>query len=444
MNLFGQRAKAGFTLIELMVYIALLGGIVLIAGQAFSDSTKMRVRTQSMLQTSQDVGNITTIFRQDLAQMGAKSYKNTSGIFVIHDSVFTKIGTSVPEADKDSSSYELQSNQGGAGLDKITMRRIRYTNAGDFEAVEKVSWYVENRNLMRVCATIAGTANVDCPAQDEKTDEEPVIIAENIDKFKIIPGKPTTIDSAKYTNILPATGDDFKLVSRFGDSNFEPLNVEPEAGGPSIRLSGFAMNYDFSSNEPYTNPDLIKANQVFFSAIGSTDPDASWNKLCKKITLEPYIEYEISFAMPKPADDDPSRMFCPGRDHMAVGFRYAEDGQRPEEITDFQFYPPTDDENTLDKGFRRMRFTVHQAVSDVCLGFTFASFSPIASSGNIKLSKVKLRKIPSSNYIFTDTAISPLDKKNVKAMKVEISTSKNGESGTETIIVPVPGNGPKD
>lgn len=54
-NVQMQRAS-GFTLIELMVYIALLGGIVLIAGQAFSDSTKMRVRTQSMLQASETAG----------------------------------------------------------------------------------------------------------------------------------------------------------------------------------------------------------------------------------------------------------------------------------------------------------------------------------------------------------------------------------------------------
>ena len=42
MNFF--KAKSGFTLMELMVYIGLLGLIVIIAGQAFSDSTRMRIR----------------------------------------------------------------------------------------------------------------------------------------------------------------------------------------------------------------------------------------------------------------------------------------------------------------------------------------------------------------------------------------------------------------
>ena len=76
------KVKSGFTLMELMVYVALLGGIVLIAGEAFSQSTKMRIRTQSMLQTNQTAGNVATIIKQDIAQLGAKSVKKK------RDSVF--------------------------------------------------------------------------------------------------------------------------------------------------------------------------------------------------------------------------------------------------------------------------------------------------------------------------------------------------------------------
>jgi hypothetical protein len=91
-----------------------------------------------------------------------------------------------------------------------------------------------------------------------------------------------------------------------------------------------------------------------------------------------------------------------------------------------------------------MRFTTNTTYENVCLGFTFVSFSPVASSGNITISNVRLRKVPSSNYTFTDEAIATADKKNVKAIKLELSINKNGEAGAETAIISIPSNGPRD
>jgi hypothetical protein len=251
--------------------------------------------------------------------------------------------------------------------------------------------------------------------------------------------------------VIPSSSSsehNFKLVPRFEDENFEYFNVNPEEGGSSIRLSGFFINYDFSegSTGPDTNHTHIKVNQVFYSEIIGNDLSA-WSSQCKKITLEPYIEYEISFSMPDATTDvtnpDPSKMFCPGRDHMAVGFRYASNGAKPDSFPDFQFYPPSIG-NDKDTGIRKMRFTTNKFIQNVCLGFTFAFFSPVASSGNIILENVKLKKIPSSNYKFTNETIAVADRKNVKAIKMELSIKNNGETGEETAIISIPSNGPKD
>ena len=201
------------------------------------------------------------------------------------------------------------------------------------------------------------------------------------------------------------------------------------------------MNYYLIEKKPITNEDDIKANQVFVANIG--DDLGSWSSQCIRVNLVPYTEYEISFSMPKNDDDDPSRMFCPGRDHMAVGFRYADNGKKPDGLNDFQFYPPTVGD-VRDIGLRHMRFMTKDTIKDVCMAFTFAMFSPIASTGNIRISEVKLRKIASSNYKFTDEAISTIDKKNVKAIRIELAVSKNGENGAETIFIPIPSNGPRD
>ncbi len=448
MKLF--KVKSGFTLMELMVYIALLGGIVLIAGQAFSDSSKMRVRTQSMLQSSQNVGNTATLLKEDIAQTGAKSSKaendpdaptvmDNFDISHIHDVYMDP--DNVTDTDKDSSSFKIgkkfESDHVG---DTITMRRLRYTSSGLYEAVEEVSWFVDQDSILkRSCKSLIGLGTEDCPTDNPNI----VDIAENITRFTITPSKPST--TVTTVNILPTNSEtekNFRFVARFGEENIEPINMDPEEGGEEVRLSGFYMNYDFDTNEPFHNPDMIKANQVFLATTGSAV--GSWSSQCEKVTLAPFIEYEISFTMPydvtKP---DNSRMFCPGRDHMTVGFRYTENGKKPNGISDFQFYPPTvgDDRDT---GFRKMRFTTKDTIKNVCLGFTFANFSPIASSGNISFKEVKLKKIPSSNYTFSNDPIATVDKKNVKAIKMELSIKINGEEGTQTAIIAIPSNGPRD
>ena len=65
--------KSGFTLVELMVYIGIVGVVVIVAGQAFSNSTKMRVRTESMIKANATVEEAGMLMQEDVAQMGAKS-----------------------------------------------------------------------------------------------------------------------------------------------------------------------------------------------------------------------------------------------------------------------------------------------------------------------------------------------------------------------------------
>ena len=58
------KRKSGFTLMELMVYIAILSIVVLIAGQAFTDSTRFRIRTQNMLKATQVAENVGNFARE--------------------------------------------------------------------------------------------------------------------------------------------------------------------------------------------------------------------------------------------------------------------------------------------------------------------------------------------------------------------------------------------
>lgn len=429
---------AGFTLIELMVYIALLGMIVLIAGQAFSDSTKMRVRTQSMLQANQNAGNVSAILKEDIAQLGAKSSVEASDASAIMDNFsIDHIGdvfmdpANADATQKDSSSYYIGNN---GNLDTLKFRKLRYDQDGHFVAVEEITWYVDQGTLKRGCQTIAGTEETHlCPSSRVNI----MTMAEGVQKFNLTPAEPGATEST--SRILPSSDTSehqFRLVPRYGDDNLAFTKVEPANGGLSVTLSEFTSNYDFDNQEPIL--DGRNANQVFLAE--ASDLSGNWQDRCSQITLNANTEYEISFSMPYMSDA--SRLFCPGRDYMGVGFRYTNDGSRPNEINDFMFYPPTI--AGASEGTRKFRFRTRNQIENVCLSFTFASYSPIVASGKITLSEVVLKKVETANYTFSGNAIAIPEKKNVKALRLELSVGVHGEFSVLSLVIPTPSNGTKD
>ena len=93
-----------------------------------------------------------------------------------------------------------------------------------------------------------------------------------------------------------------------------------------------------------------------------------------------------------------------------------------------------------------MRFSVGEKIDKVCLAFTFVSYSPIAANGKVTISELRLKKVESSNYKFDypDGALDVKDKANVKALRLVFGVQRNGEEGSDTLIVRIPSNGPKD
>ena len=437
--------KRGFTLLELVVYMAMIGIVVLVAGEAFSNSTRFRVRSQNMLKAAQLAENVGVLFKDDVSQLGAKSSKELSlgatadTFFVERENIYIHPDDATRP---DSSSFVIVKDFNGvAGNDSLGLLRMRYREDGTYGAVEKIGWYVKNGVLKRSCQTISGVEDPEnCPLDEPLTVE----MAENVDLFTVLPAKPQA-DLAN-SRILPSSDTSekaFRLIPRFGDDNFAYLQATPSSGGTSVGLSGFASNYDFELQKP-TN-DGKNANQVFLATANSNA--GNWKSLCKKISLESGVEYEISFSMPY--SEDASRMFCPGRDHMSVGFRYVNDASRPAELNDFLFYPPTLEGAA--EGLRSMRFSVKDSIRDVCLAFTFASYSPVAATGTVFLSEVQLRKVESANYQFDESInINESDaqyvrnKQNVKALRWHLVVNQNGETGQVTSVVPIPSNGPRD
>lgn len=442
---------------ELMVYIAIAGLIVLVAGNAYSGSTKMRVRTQSMLKATETAENIGTLLKDDVAQMGAKSaIKTNTTEFAEAESQHIYIdANNATDSKKDSSSFRIVSQTGscpaaGCNTDTLAIRRVRYNTNGEREAEEEVRWIFANGKLLRNCKTLNASAGTeDCPVNPGLTVE----FADGVSEFRAIPAKPGVVSAdyaalpsatnkKQYPRLLPSATDtsvhSFRLVAREGDGDFYPLSVVNSVEGRQSTLSNFATNYNFETENPENTGR--KANQVFVAPFG--DEDGNWKDLCTKIdSLEAGTVYEISFAIPY-VDNNSSSTFRPGEDHMSVGFRKINDGSTINGLEDFLFYPPTDGDAD---DVRKIRFTTQSNVKDVCLAFTFVFYSPIAGAGTIAIRDVKLNRVESANYEF-DPSWTPSikDKQNVKAFKLELNILRNGEAGHISLVVPTPSNGPRD
>lgn len=436
-------SRAGFTLMELMVYMLIAGIVAILAGQAFSDSTKMRVRTESMVEANQVAGDVTALLRQDMSLIGAKSSmeSNSGSEGNSFEETKKKLVYMNPDASAspDSSSYTITKgtkNADATRTDRIRMLRLRYNSDGHYEAVEQIEWFVENGTLKRSCVTTDGSADDACP----KTNASIVNIVEGVTQFEIDEAKPSTYGQVTSKRILPANSGvkTFRLVPRFGDEHFSLVDAGPAGGGETINVTGFVSNYNFENNEIITDTSKVRVHQVFMAE--ANESEGTWQGLCSAVSLDSAQEYEISFSMP--VNNDNSRMFCPGRDHMAVGFRYVADGKRPEDLQDFLFYPPT--VGGEDTGERRMRFTPKDTVKNVCMAFTFVSYSPLAASGTISLHEVQLSKVSYSVNDFSAQNITATEKQYVKSLRIRFSKKVNGEGAKNEFIIPIPSNGPRD
>lgn len=436
--------KSGFTLMELMVYIAIVGIVVIVAGRAFSNSTKMRVRTESMIKANATVEEAGMLMHEDIAQMGAKSAKE-SGDGTASD-VFFKSNLVYMDAENgDSSSFRING-------DSLILRRMSYDTQGRFLSIEEVAWYLKGKQLFRVCKTIdrdksrLPSAPETCPESNSPAVE----VLDNVELFKAIPARPAVVSSDYNSSVagvsprlLPSTSSlpnqAFRLFPRVQGNDFYAVNSDPERGGSHVTLTNFVSNFDEESQT--IKKDQKKANQVFVvGGTGTISSGKSWSEVCTAVDLEANVEYEISFRIPY-LDDNKLRSFTPEIDHMTVGFRN-KDGQMDTELPDFSFYPPVDG-NANNR--RSMRFSVKSPKKNLCLAFTFAFYSPMAPMGKITIANLELNRVESSNFVFVDSYVPEIsDKGKVKAFKLKLKVRQNGEMGDVAIVIPTPSNGPKD
>jgi type II secretory pathway pseudopilin PulG len=443
-----NERKSAFTLIELLVYMAILGFVVVVAGRAFSDATKMRVRSQNMIISAEEVGRVMAFLKDDISQMGTKNRKTINNItgdygkfdYDIVDKVYINYTTTNAA---DLSSFVLKYKDPTEDYDILTFLKAHYTEDGLCRAVFTVKWSVTNDGtLIRECTpdrSAPGCNNGPNILPDECP--ERLIMASNLTQFKLLPSKPGKDDS----HVLTAAGDPPDTVN-FSSLSENGVNVN------KLNIKDFEKNEDETANFVRT---------IYFSKNNGTS--------CYSLNFRKDEVYAIEFDQPyiKPSSSNGGTcykynkseceyynkmsMFQPGRDHLSVGLR---NGGKPiVDVPDFLFYPPqsgedklkdnTNDININNESKQHFEFSVPVDVA-ACVGITAAFYSEDAVGGYLSIDKMRVIRKTDNVYRFEDDPDYPANNKekaSVKAFKLSLGVKKKNEIKLDTAIIAVPNNG---
>jgi hypothetical protein len=401
--------------------MAIMGFIVVVAGRVFSDSTGMRVRSQNMLASAEEGGRVTALLKEDISQMGTKSFgaliASTYSVGIV-ESVY------IGGANEDSSSYNLGSN-----YNDLTFRKAHYDENGKCLAAMEIRWYVKDKKLLRTCKILPDS---NCPNSASATagcDEKEVEIASDVAEFNLLPSKPG-VDKDAQPLKFPNTNESFSIMlpAQANGTSAVPTNT----GG--YKLSGFQKN----------DPNTTQKTYHFYLAQNGD------NSGCKKLTFEAGEIYAIELqlhcegkACSHSGELNKMVMFQPGRDHLSVGLReIAMNGKPIADVPDFLFYPPQNEEANIAKT-RHFEFSVPKPATGACVGITAAFYSEAAYNGYLEIENFRVYKTENV-YYFPTPPYNPTngtEKASVKAFQLELKIEKKKETNVVKTIIPVPNNG---
>ena len=458
-----RACTGGFTLIELLVYMAIMGFIIVVAGRAFSDSTSMRVRSQNMLTSAEEAGRVSTLLKEDISQMGTKSWT----VPIAGVPVFKSVESVQMDGNNDRSSFILTKGDGNVP-DRLKFRKAHYDKDGVCGDVLEIEWYVDGNKLIRTCqpqdepeCTGDFDKDADCP--------ESVEMASDVTEFTFTPSKPGHKDNPEdilsHPDFVP--GKDF--IQLFPPP--PPPNITPsKTNFKFIKIINGSPSASSGTSLPplnFTTPDdKFRKNTEGGTAIPDNYLLVTGNVItnCSKINFEAGEEYAIEFDLldiPRASDVcitgattcnnedkiNKMAMFQTGRDHLSVGLRDYSNGSNFPNIPDFLFYPPQ--QNTADGIRRHFTLSVPGAIPETitaCVGVTVAIYSDEVDYGHLDFEDFKVYKKIDRVYHFEEGYV-PADnvKYTVKAFKLEFGVGKGGEGKKEithtAIVIPVPSNG---
>jgi prepilin-type N-terminal cleavage/methylation domain-containing protein len=448
----GGKMKRGFTLIELLVYMAIMGFIIVVAGRVFSDSTVMRVRSQNMLKSSEVIGRISDLIKEDISQMGVKAWGEDEFTINLVPEVYWNLNTTP----HDSSSYALFREDKG---DSLVFRKADFDVDGKLIGVREIYLAVDTiaKELRRGCVTISNTRgpgdDIDreiCPDAADVRNAPGVVISKNITKFRLIPsipreqGNSVSIDPDDPDLILSTAISSYKFASRndggadgkVRKSVAQDVGIDDKSSGGDINISVTGFKNSNSDEKQYSQIYLIPSDK------------SEWKECSAIQNIKKNETYVVEFKMPFNEADNADTLgtqMRPGEDHIAIGFREQGNGEEVTGISnDVLFYPPQHLNAVSLK--RHAEFSIgsdYVEGSKICLAITFAFYSKNSKGGRINFSEFKIFRKKDESFHFDRNSTDFLEygaekgsqstdellrqKKDVKAFELVMEVDIKGE-----------------
>jgi len=360
----------------------------------------MRVRSQNMLTTTEQLGKISALINEDMSQVGAKAWmgiSSSSNVVNVEGLVYTAEANFVLK--EDYSSYMLwhreYANNNVASGDSIVFRAIAIDGNGIYKGVKEVSLALrDNGELHRKCRTVTAAVS-GVPAADgctiatslDENDVISVLMGSGISNFRLTPSVPGVGGSSASQGgeqLFPTSSDSKKFI----------LLTRTATGGGAEKLYAATP----SCSEPYESCNIIgfqhnAGSQAKHHELYLAEPGKTWPE-CHRFNLKMGETYAVEFRMPIASKssgglDTASTQFVPGSDHIAVGFRKYGTGAVLEEIpVDAFLYPFGNIEQSNFK--QRAEFSPAKDVSNVCVALTFSFYSPKAVAGTFNIRDFKV------------------------------------------------------
>jgi len=423
--------------------MAIMGFIIVVAGKVYSDSTGMRIRTQSMTKATESVNATAAILKEDIGRMGVKQWKDENNVFTVNEEVYIDL------INNDTSSFILDRSE---VYDELTFKTMDFNLDGTFLAVREIKYRVNDENeLVRECETLEGDPGTECP--------ESTLIVANVETFSLNPSIPgvrpengdldASITAATELVNFGFSSDDngFALIKRPPGGDVLDIVAEPKSSDNKIiTLTGFTKNP--------TSQDATFA-QIFLAEPLGTE--------CLEFEFLPGETYAIDFdLMPSPPPSGSPPGFChiclfqAGEDHIALGLRRKGEWDEPLGVPDFVVLSPSPIQSDNPDDFPRTRhqkFSVPEKIEDACVSLKFAFYSRMVSGGKLEISNFKVYSQTNEVYHFAtgddaltyNPGITPNTditfKKMVKAFELDLGIKIKNEVAKAKVVIPVPNNG---